>query len=72
MAGKHYVGRGFYEQRSHFANCLSRMYGKYVRYSLVSLVYYGPIMVGPGENFSKLRFSEGSKALFSDWFLQMQ
>ena len=59
-------------QESNVTHLLHRICRMCIRYSFVSGVYYRPTMVGLGENFSKLRFSEGSKALFSDWLLQIQ
>ena len=68
MAGKCYSEIGFWlysiSLESNVTDLLRRIYRKRVRLYFVSRVFYGPTMVGPGEKYSRLRFSDGWKTLF--------
>ena len=46
------------------SNVVQRIYKRGASHSLVSRVYKGPTMVGPGEKFLNSRFLEGWKTLF--------
>ena len=67
-ARKCYFQSGFstnsISKESHIANLLSRIHRNCARHSFASRVYYGSTMVGPGEKFSKSKFSFGWKMLF--------
>ena len=50
-------------ERANMAIICCIRYFQCIKYYLVSSLYFGPTMVGPGEKFSKRRFSDGWKKL---------
>ena len=54
----------FFMRESNVNNLLRRICGKLAKNSFRMIVYYGPTMGRSREKFSKLRLSEGWKALF--------
>ena len=76
MAGKRYYDVGFYKYIFHNGAILQIFEGEF-RESVLDILSYpestiGPVSFGLKKSIFKVRFSDGWKALTSDWFLQIQ